>query len=82
MWEAIESWGRAASATASHASRTPAHEYLRDHSICLEMCPTSNWITRSVASLESHPLPLVLRAGIPVCINTDDPGVFDVVDAR
>jgi adenosine deaminase len=53
-------------------------EYLRDRSICLEMCPTSNWLTRCVPTFEAHPLPAVLRAGIPVCINTDDPGIFDV----
>jgi adenosine deaminase len=52
--------------------------YLRDQAICLEMCPTSNWLTRCVPTLEAHPLPAVLRAGIPVCVNTDDPGIFDV----
>ncbi|MBY0472053.1 adenosine deaminase [bacterium] len=51
---------------------------LQRRQICLEMCPTSNWITQAVKQIEEHPLPKVLRAGIPVCINTDDPGVFGV----
>ncbi len=51
-------------------------EALRTRKICLEMCPTSNWLTRVVPSFEAHPLPQVLRAGVPVCINTDDPTLF------
>ena len=42
------------------------------------MCPTSNWLTSAVSSFEEHPLPLLIRAGVPACINTDDPGVFGV----
>jgi adenosine deaminase len=51
---------------------------LKERGICLEVCPTSNYLTRCVPSLEAHPLPQLLRAGVPVCINTDDPGVFPV----
>lgn len=50
--------------------------YLMKSGVCLEICPTSNWLTRAVPSLKEHPLPLFLRAGVPVSINTDDPGVF------
>ena len=46
--------------------------------ICLEMCPTSNWLTQAVPAFEAHPLPKMLRAGVPVSINTDDPAVFGV----
>jgi adenosine deaminase len=53
-------------------------EHLARKGICLEMCPTSNWLTRAVPSFEEHPLPKVLRAGVPVCINTDDPAIFGV----
>ena len=49
---------------------------LRDRKICLEMCPTSNFITSAVPDLRKHPLKEVLHYGIPVCINTDDPGIF------
>lgn len=53
-------------------------EHLRDRAICLEQCPTSNVITSCVPSVEAHPLPRFLRYGVPVCINTDDPGIFGV----
>lgn len=50
--------------------------YLREHQIPLEICPTSNVRTRSVASLAEHPLPVLVAAGVPVTINSDDPPMF------
>jgi adenosine deaminase len=44
----------------------------------LEICPTSNWLTRSVPSLEEHPLPNLLRAGVELSINSDDPQLFGI----
>ena len=51
---------------------------LRDEDVLLEVSPTSNWITRAVASLSVHPLPKLFRAGVPVCINSDDPNLFGI----
>jgi adenosine deaminase len=79
MWEAIELLGASRIGHGIACVRDPRlMEHLRDNAICLEMCPTSNWLTQSVKKLEEHPLPVVLRAGVPVCINTDDPGIFPV----
>jgi adenosine deaminase len=79
IWEAIELLGARRIGHGIASVRDPElMERLRRDSICLEMCPTSNWLTQCVPTLEAHPLPQVLRAGIPVCINTDDPGIFDV----
>jgi adenosine deaminase len=50
--------------------------YLRDNAIPLEICPTSNVCTRSVPSLAEHPLPVLVAAGVPVTINSDDPPMF------
>jgi adenosine deaminase len=44
--------------------------------ICLDVCLTSNVYLGVVPSLEQHPLPRLLKAGIPVSLNTDDPLVF------
>jgi adenosine deaminase len=44
----------------------------------LEVCPTSNWLTRSVPSLEEHPLPDLLRSGVDLSINSDDPQLFAI----
>ena len=50
--------------------------YLAEHRIPLEVCPTSNLRTGAVPELAAHPLPRLLRAGVPVTLNTDDPGMF------
>lgn len=51
---------------------------LIDEDVLLEVSPTSNWITNAVASLSVHPLPGLFRAGVPVCINSDDPNLFGI----
>jgi aminodeoxyfutalosine deaminase len=61
-------------------------ELLRERRIALEVCPTSNLLTgalarqlnRPGASLKDHPLPLLLRSGVPVTLATDDPAMFRV----
>jgi aminodeoxyfutalosine deaminase len=44
--------------------------------IALDVCPVSNLRTGAVRSLAEHPLPTLLAAGVPVTLNTDDPGMF------
>jgi adenosine deaminase len=51
---------------------------LGERDVLLEVCPTSNWLTRSVPSLEEHPLPFLLRAGVPVSLNSDDPHLMAI----
>jgi adenosine deaminase len=51
---------------------------LKREGVLLEICPTSNWLTHSVASLEEHPLPELYRAGVAVCINSDDPQLMNI----
>jgi adenosine deaminase len=46
--------------------------------ICIESCPTSNVRTRAVESLASHPAAQFLSSGVAVCLNSDDPGLFDI----
>ncbi len=43
----------------------------------LDVCPLSNLRTRAVASLEEHPLPRLVAAGVHCSISTDDPAMFD-----
>jgi aminodeoxyfutalosine deaminase len=50
--------------------------HLAEHGIPLEVCPTSNVRTRAVASLAEHPLLRLVKAGVPVSINSDDPPMF------
>jgi len=51
--------------------------YLRDHSIPLEVCITSNLRTGAVASLAEHPVKKLFDAGVPIILNSDDPALFE-----
>jgi aminodeoxyfutalosine deaminase len=58
---------------------------LAERSIGLEVCPASNLCTGALArqlgridvALADHPLPRLLRAGIPISLSTDDPAMFN-----
>ncbi|WP_086315318.1 adenosine deaminase [Enterococcus sp. 7F3_DIV0205] len=45
---------------------------LRDKNILIEMCPTSNFQTKTITRLEDYPFQTFIDAGIKVCINTDN----------
>jgi adenosine deaminase len=47
-------------------------EYVVDHQVPLEICPTCNVQTRVVDSLANHPLKDFLEAGAAITINTDN----------
>lgn len=67
------------------AAQDPAlMDLLAERRIALEVCPQSNICTGALAkqlrqqeaSIEQHPLPKLLRRGIPVVLSTDDPAMF------
>ncbi len=41
-----------------------------------ELCPGSNVATGAVGGFADHPLRAFLAAGVPCCLNTDDPALF------
>jgi len=57
---------------------------LAERTIPLEVCPGSNMKTAALAKqlrcenarIEDHPLPKLLRHGIPIVLSTDDPAMF------
>ena len=59
-------------------------DLLAERRIPLEVCPVSNICTGALArqlrkesaELSAHPLPKLLRHGIPVVLSTDDPAMF------
>lgn len=44
--------------------------------VMLEVCPTSNVLANIYPSYADHPLPVLLAAGVKMCLNSDDPGLF------
>ena len=50
---------------------------LVDRKVVLDVCPTSNVRTKAVSSLDAHPLPQLIAAGVSCTVSTDDPAMFD-----
>ncbi|MFI0794652.1 adenosine deaminase [Micromonospora rubida] len=77
VWDALRDLGAERIGHGISAAEDPellAH--LAERQIALEVCPTSNLRTRAVASLDEHPLPRLVEAGVLVTINSDDPPMF------
>ena len=50
---------------------------LVDGGTCLDVCPTSNACLKVVPSIDDHPLPQLLAAGVRCSLNADDPLFFE-----
>ena len=50
-------------------------EYMALNQIGVESCILSNYQTGTWTNIASHPVKIFLEQGVPVCLNTDDPGV-------
>jgi adenosine deaminase/aminodeoxyfutalosine deaminase len=81
--DAIERLGAERIGHGIAAAQDPAlMALLAERGIVLEVCPTSNVCTRSTPSLDEHPLPTLVAAGVPVTINSDDPPMFGTTLTR
>jgi adenosine deaminase len=47
----------------------------RERGMVFEVCPTSNFQSGVITSLDAHPLPAMIDADLKVTINTDDPAI-------
>ena len=83
--EAIEILGAERIGHGIAAIHDPAlMDLLAERKIPLEICPASNMKTAALArqlrrksvTIEDHPLPKLLRHGIPIVLSTDDPAMF------
>jgi adenosine deaminase len=52
-------------------------DIIRERSIHIEICPTSNVKTGSVSEIKAHPVRRALELDLNFSINTDDPGPFN-----
>lgn len=77
IWDALNHLGAERIGHGIAAARDPQLlSHLAEAGVALEVCPTSNVRTRSVPSIEEHPLPELVAAGVRVSINSDDPPMF------
>jgi aminodeoxyfutalosine deaminase len=77
IWDALRDLGAERIGHGIAAVRDPSLlAHLAEHRIPLEISPTSNVRTKAVASVDEHPLPAIVAAGVPVSINSDDPPMF------
>ncbi|MEU1809040.1 adenosine deaminase [Micromonospora aurantiaca (nom. illeg.)] len=77
IWDALRELGAERIGHGISAAQDPALlTHLAERRIPLEISPTSNVRTRAVPSLDAHPLPRLVEAGVPVSINSDDPPMF------
>jgi len=78
VWNAIQWLGAERIGHGVHSVEDPALvDYLREHQIPLEICPTSNLCLGAYPSYEEHPIRRLWEAGVCVTVNSDDPPMFD-----
>jgi adenosine deaminase len=79
VWEVVRSLGVSRIA---HGVRAVEDErlvdYLAEHAIILDICPTSNVKLRVAPSMSEHPIRALYDRGVPVTVSTDDPLMFMV----
>ncbi|WP_371408694.1 adenosine deaminase [Micromonospora zamorensis] len=77
IWDALNELGAERIGHGISAAQDPELlTHLAERQIGMEICPTSNVRTRAVSSLDEHPLPQLVEAGLLVTINSDDPPMF------
>ncbi|WP_433651754.1 adenosine deaminase [Micromonospora zamorensis] len=77
IWDALNELGAERIGHGISAAQDPELlTHLAERQIGMEICPTSNVRTRAVDSLDEHPLPQLVEAGLLVTINSDDPPMF------
>ncbi len=78
VWDAIRSLGVERIGHGVRSIEDPKLvEYLAEHQIPLEVCPTSNLKTGVFRSYQEHSVRKLYKAGVSISINTDDPSFFD-----
>ena len=77
VWEAIEYLRADRIGHGIRALEDPSLvSYLAERQLPLDVSPTSNVCTRCVPSIDKHPLRRMIRSGLFVTLNSDDPPMF------
>ena len=56
----------------------PVMDLCKEKNVTLEICPTSNWLTSAVPTTATHPIKRLMKYGVPITINSDDPSLFGI----
>ncbi|WP_262059796.1 adenosine deaminase [Streptomyces sp. STR69] len=48
-------------------------QWAADNGLVVEICPTSNWYTGATKTIDTHPAPHFLAAGVPLVLGDDNP---------
>ncbi len=79
VWDALKVLGANRIGHGIQAARDPElMDYLCQHAIGLDVCLTSNAQTGAWTPISDNPFGLLYQRGVPVTLNTDDPGLFQV----
>jgi adenosine deaminase len=72
--EVVERLGVTRIGHGSHIADDPEIlEWVRQHNVAIEVCPTSNVLTSAAASLATHPVHAFTSAGLSVVLGDDNP---------
>lgn len=82
VWEVLEMDPRRIGHGLGAVSDSKLVQELIERNIPLELCPTSNVMTRNVSRVETHPARKLWNSGVRVSLNTDDPGFLDTDMSR
>lgn len=78
VWDALRVLGANRIGHGIQAARdAKLMEYLRERAVGLDVCLTSNLQTHAWQPISTNPFGLLFKRGVPVSINTDDPGLFN-----
>lgn len=79
MWKTLEVYGPQRIGHGIQSIHDPdLMKELINRNITLEVCPTSNWLTGQVKSTKVHPFPQLLKAGVQLSLNSDDPHIMGI----
>lgn len=76
VWAALELGAKRIGHGIAAAQDPSLMDALRDLDVPLEISITSNVLLGAVGRIEDHPVRRLFEAGVPLVLNTDDPGLF------
>lgn len=77
VWDALECGVERIEHGVQSFEDTALMKHLAERKILLTVCPISNIQLKVFPEMSQHSLPKLIEAGIPVCVNSDDPPMFD-----